>query len=242
MRADPRCEGVFVTGTDTGVGKTWVSTGLVRLLRGAGGRVAAMKPVATGCERTAAGLRNDDALLLQGAASQATDYELVNPYAFEPPIAPSIAAARAGVRIEPARIVACARALAASADCLVVEGVGGWRVPLDARHRVSDMARWLGYPVILVVGLRLGCINHARLSAEGITGDGLPFAGWIANAIDRNYAEAAETIELLCREIPAPLLGATPWGGEGKDQKPTISLGKAALAGLFPLFLRSRKP
>jgi len=242
MTAEPQQAGVFVTGTDTGVGKTWVSTALIHFLRDAGARVAAMKPVATGCDLTPAGLRNPDARMLQAAATVAADYDLINPYAFAPPIAPGFAAERAGVEINPARICQCAHELASNADYLVVEGIGGWRVPIDRRYGVSDLARWLGYPVILVVGLRLGCINHARLSAEAIAADGLPFAGWVANMIDADYVEVEATLDTLCREIKPPLLGAVPWAGSGEGAKPSISLGKAAMDRLFPLFLRSRKP
>lgn len=242
MTAEPRRTGVFVTGTDTGVGKTWVSLALIHCLRDAGVRVAAMKPVATGCDPTPDGLRNPDALMLQKAATVAADYELVNSYAFAPAIAPAFAAARAGVGIDPARIRHCARKLASGADYLVVEGAGGWRVPIDWQYGISDLAGWLGYPVVLVVGLRLGCINHARLSAEAIAGDGLPFAGWVANTIDPDYGEVEATLDALCCEIQAPLLGVVPWAGCGEGAKPSISLGKGAMDRLLPLFLRSRKP
>ena len=242
MTAKLRQSGVFVAGTDTGVGKTWVSIALIRCLSDAGGRVAAMKPVATGCDPTPDGLRNPDALMLQKAATVVADYELVNPYAFAPPIAPAFAAERAGVGLDPARICHHASELASAADYLVVEGIGGWRVPIDRQYGVSDLARWLGYPVVLVVGLRLGCINHARLSAEAIVADGLPFAGWVANTIDPDYGEVEATLDALCREIQAPLLGSAPWAGSGEGAKPSISLGKGAMDRLFPLFLRSRKP
>ena len=151
MTAKLRQSGVFVAGTDTGIGKTWVSIALIRCLSDAGGRVAAMKPVATGCDPTPDGLRNPDALMLQKAATVVADYELVNPYAFAPPIAPAFAAERAGVGIDPARIRHHARELASAADYLVVEGIGGWRVPIDRQYGVSDLARWLGYPIVLCV-------------------------------------------------------------------------------------------
>jgi dethiobiotin synthetase len=162
--------GVVVTGTDTGVGKTLVAAGLLHGLARRGLRVAGMKPVATGCERTAAGLRNDDALCLGRHASVDAAYEEINPYAFEPAIAPHVAAAEAGVRIDLARIAACCARLSRGADRVVVEGVGGWRVPLNEREDVGDLARLLGLPVLLVVGVRLGCLNHARLSADAIAG------------------------------------------------------------------------
>ena len=172
--------GVFVTGTDTGVGKTWAVVGLLTALRRRGQRVRGMKPVATGCRPTEQGLRSDDALRIQAHAGEDLPYEWVNPYAFEPPIAPAFAARQAGIRISITRIRAVERRLARPAQLTVVEGIGGWRVPLGPRSCVSDLAARLGYPVVLVVGLRLGCINHALLSAEAIERDGAVLAGWVA--------------------------------------------------------------
>jgi len=202
--------GYFVTGTDTGVGKTEVALGLMRLLQGRGRRVLGMKPVATGCARDAAGLRNGDALRLQAQGSVALAYDLVNPYAFVPAVAPEIAARRAGVTIEPGRIAGCLRDLARAADDVIVEGIGGWQVPLNATATVADLALILELPVVLVVGLRLGCINHTLLSCESIARHQLPFAGWVANTVVPELAESAQIIACLQARIAAPLLGVVP--------------------------------
>ena len=203
--------GFFVTGTDTGVGKTWVARGLMSALQSRGHRVAGMKPVASGCQRRVEGLRNEDALALQASSSFPVSYETVNPYAFEPFIAPHIAAFDAGVAIDFARIRARAEALAERADRLVVEGVGGWRVPLGKAGDVSALAAVLGLPVVLVVGVRLGCLNHALLSVEAIEADGQPLAGWVANRIDPQAERWRENIQTLRDSISAPCLGVIPF-------------------------------
>lgn len=202
--------GFFVTGTDTGVGKTTVAVALIRALVGQGLRVAAMKPVAAGCERVDGGLRNEDVAALSDAANVKADPRLVNPYAFAPAIAPHLAAAQAGVEIEIDRIVAALRALAQGADGVVVEGVGGFRVPLGARTDTADLAAALGLPLILVVGLRLGCLNHALLTAEAIDHRGLRWAGWIGNVLDPDMPALDENIVTLAEGIAAPCLGIHP--------------------------------
>jgi dethiobiotin synthetase len=203
--------GVFVTGTDTGVGKTWTVVGLLTALRRRGRTVRGMKPVATGCRPTEQGLRSDDALMIQAHAGEDLPYEWVNPYGFEPPIAPAFAARQAGVRISTNRICAVERRLARAAELTVVEGIGGWRVPLGPGSCVSDLAARLGYPVVLVVGLRLGCINHALLSAEAIERDGAVLAGWVAMQIDRDYRTLRDTLDTVKARIPSPQLGFVPW-------------------------------
>lgn len=203
--------GIFVTGTDTGVGKTRVSAALLRALVRAGFKTVGMKPVASGSQMSAEGLRNDDALQLQAAASVARPYALVNPYAFAPPIAPHIAAREAGVTIELPRILAAFRELCAGAEAVVVEGVGGWQVPLGGDWGVPELARALGLPVVLVVGLRLGCLNHARLSARAIVTDGPKFAGWIANGVDPGFARRVENLATLKYMLSVPLLAESPW-------------------------------
>ncbi len=201
-----RNAGLFVTGTDTGVGKTHVSVALLHGLVAAGVRAAAMKPVATGCRKTSGGLRSDDALQLSAAARMQDDYELINPYAFEPAIAPHIAAARAQVVIDVERIAGAAAALAARSDCLLVEGVGGWRVPLNDQRHVSALALRLGFPVVLIVGLRLGCINHALLTFDAIGADRAPLLGWIANCCEISYDTPTETVAILSERFDsAPL-------------------------------------
>lgn len=210
-------DGYFITGTDTEVGKTLISLGLLRRLRDQGHRVAGMKPVASGATPSADGLRNEDALALQRASSQPPDYELVNPYCFEPPVAPHIAARRAGMSIELDRILDAWRRLAARTDRVVVEGVGGWLVPLDRHHTVADLAQALGLPVILVVGLRLGCINHALLTAQSIRRAGVPFAGWVANGLDPAMAETEANIAAIGSRLEAPLLAEVPHLDEPAD-------------------------
>lgn len=203
--------GLFITGTDTGVGKTWVTVGLLHGLRGRGLQAAGMKPVASGAAPTAAGLRNEDALAIRAAAGIEAPYEEVNPYCFAPPIAPHIAAEEAASPIRFGRIEACHEALRSRAGTVLVEGVGGWRVPLGADGDVAALARRLGHPVVLVVGLRLGCINHALLSAEALAADGVECAGWIANCVEENYARRAQTLSTLERCLSWPLLAELPW-------------------------------
>lgn len=205
--------GVFIAGTDTGIGKTFVSCALLHALREAGLRATGMKPVASGCERTAEGLRNEDALaLIEASDPQPDDYTLCNPYAFEPAIAPHLAAADVGVRIELARIQTAYQQLAARTDVVVVEGVGGWMVPLSDSLDAGAIPHALKLPVILVVGLRLGCINHARLSARAIQADGCELLGWIGNTIDPAMERREDNIETLRRVLPAPCLGLLPHG------------------------------
>ncbi len=203
--------GVFVTGTDTDCGKTEVSLGLMAAWQARGQRVLGMKPVATGCDPSPDGLRNRDALRLQAQGSGLAAYGLVNPYAFEPPTAPHIAAGQAGVEIELPAILGAFRALAAESDRLVVEGVGGWRVPLSAQLSLSDLPPALGLPVVLVVGLKLGCINHALLAVEGIHTHGSFLAGWVANAIDPRMQARDENLTTLAALIGAPCIGVVPW-------------------------------
>jgi dethiobiotin synthetase len=169
-----------------------------------------MKPVAAGCVLTAAGLRNEDALALNGAANVKLPYELLNPYAFEPGIAPHIAAADGGTVIELRHLVATYAAISARADVVIVEGAGGWRVPLFPSGYLSDFPEALALPVVLVVGLRLGCINHAVMTAELVAQGGARLAGWIGNQVDPGFARVDENIATLRRLIPAPCLGVVP--------------------------------
>jgi len=170
-----------------------------------------MKPVASGCDVTPEGLRNDDALRLQAQASVTLPYESINPYAFTPAIAPHLAAAQSGVTIRIDTIVDTFRQLQGKAELTLVEGVGGWQVPLNEQESVADLARALGLPVILVVGLRLGCINHALLSAESIRATGCTLAGWIANCIIPAMPEQQANIDAINQRIATPLLGITPY-------------------------------
>ena len=175
---------VFITGTDTGIGKSLISASLLRALQAQGVRAFGMKPVASGCTPTPQGLRNDDAELLRTHGSGAPDYALVNPYALAEPIAPHLAARHAGIMIELPPLRDAYAALSTMSQCVVVEGVGGWAVPLSDSLMQADLVRDFKLPVMLVVGLRLGCINHALLSARAIATDGCELIGWIANQID----------------------------------------------------------
>lgn len=201
----------FVTGTDTEIGKTSIAAGLLHAARRCGLSTAAAKPVASGCRRTAAGLRNDDALALLGECSLELGYEAVNPLAFEPAIAPHLAAREAGVPLQAAGLARSVRAvLARGADFSLVEGAGGWRVPLSGGETLADLAVALQLPVILVVGVRLGCISHALLTAEAIVRDGLPLAGWVANVVDPHTSRLADNLATLRERLPAPCLGQVP--------------------------------
>jgi len=202
--------GYFITGTDTGVGKTVVTRGLMQLLQDRGHRVAGMKPVASGCAPTPQGLRNEDAQQLQQQADIALDYAAVNPYAFEPPIAPQLAAAGAGCRIDLEVILAGVQQLADRADRVCVEGIGGWLVPLNERETVADLALRLGLEVILVVGIRLGCLNHALLTLQSIEAHGGRLAGWVANCLPPVADSLDESINSIKSRVSAPLLGVVP--------------------------------
>ncbi|MBO3277920.1 dethiobiotin synthase [Pseudomonas sp. Milli4] len=201
----------FIAGTDTEIGKTTIACGLLHAARLAGMSTAAAKPVASGCEKTAAGLRNSDALGLLGECTLSLRYEQVNPFAFAPAIAPHLAAREVGIKLDVASLVPPVReVLALGADFTVVEGAGGWRVPLAGEESLSDLAIELGLPVILVVGVRLGCINHAVLSAEAILHDGLPLAGWVANIVDPATSRIEENLATLAERLPAPCIGRVP--------------------------------
>lgn len=211
--------GFFITGTDTDSGKTVIASALAWRLREQGRQVGVMKPVASGCEMSAGGLRNADALSLIQASGTDKPYEQINPYTFEPAIAPHIAAARVGVAIDFERLKRQAGELSLACDLLLVEGAGGWRVPLDEDHDIAALARSLGLPVILVVGMRLGCINHALLSAEAIRGDGCELAGWVANLVDADMAEVDENFRALQDRMGAPCLGRVPFLPDARAEK-----------------------
>jgi dethiobiotin synthetase len=198
---------LFITGTDTEVGKTYCGVALVRTLVRRGQRVAVMKPVACGFDTTPEGPRNADARALAAAANVPADYAEINPYCLALPASPHLAAAAEGVRIDLERLREGAARLQARSDVLIVEGAGGWFAPLDERHTMADLAATLDARVILVVGLRLGCLNHALLTAAALRASGLRFAGWIANHIDPAFAQAAANITTLEQRLAAPLLG-----------------------------------
>jgi len=198
----------FVTGTDTEVGKTAVACALLEAGNLRGLKTAAIKPVAAGCDDQG---RNDDALQLQQAMSVEMPYEQVNPVALQAAIAPHIAAAREGRSLQVSRLAGlCRGVMLGGADMVLIEGAGGWRVPLGSRETLADLAKELQVGVILVVGMRLGCINHALLTAEAIARDGLHLAGWVANQPGERMNSHEENLDTLLRLMPAPLLGEVP--------------------------------
>ncbi|MCV4342988.1 dethiobiotin synthase [Pseudomonas capsici] len=201
----------FITGTDTDAGKTTVAAGLLHAARLSGLSTAAGKPVASGSAITAQGLRNADALALQAECSLELAYDDINPFTFEPAIAPHLAAREAGVSLTVnALLQPMRRLLERNADFTLIEGAGGWRVPLADQSNLSDLVMGLGLPVILVVGVRLGCINHALLTAEAIAQDGLQLAGWVANIIDPKTSRLEENLATLSERLPAPCIGRVP--------------------------------
>jgi dethiobiotin synthetase len=200
----------FVTGTDTEIGKTLVSSTMLHALVQQGVRAASMKPVAAGAELRDGAWHNEDADRLAAAANVELPVALSTPYLLRDATAPHIAAAQDGVTIDLAHIRACYDQVAAQADAVVVEGVGGFRVPLTDKHDTADLAQQLALPVILVVGLRLGCLNHALLTAEAIAARGLQLAGWVANVVDLEMRYGMDNIDALSARLPAPLLGCVP--------------------------------
>lgn len=204
--------GWFIAGTDTGVGKTRVSVALTRALAARGLRVAVMKPVAAGAIGTPDGPRNDDALGLLAASNVPAPYEDVNPWLLAMPASPHLAARHAGVAIRHEPVLRAQHKLVALADCLVVEGAGGWHAPLSEVATMGDLAEKMALPVILVVGLRLGCLNHALLTRAAIRSQGLPFAGWIANRMATPMPLANDNIDTLTSRFGMSPLGVVPSG------------------------------
>ncbi len=205
----------FITGTDTAVGKTWATLALMAALQNKGEVVVGMKPVASGCQDTSAGLRDDDAtrILKQSSSrgDQTINYKTVNPYAFEQAVAPHIAAELAGVVIDIEKIASEFNTLKETADSVLVEGIGGWYVPLGDDTMLADLVNRLGLPVILVIGLRLGCINHALSTVRAIEADGARLHGWITSQLVPDYVCLNETMTTLQTRISAPLLGSLPY-------------------------------
>jgi dethiobiotin synthetase len=199
----------FVTGTDTGVGKTAVSCGLLAAAAATGLRTAAVKPVAAGCDENG---QNEDALYLQAAMTDDLEYSQVNPVVLEAAIAPHIAAGLEGKRLQASRLAGlCRGVMLGGADFVLIEGAGGWRVPINSRETLADLAIELQVGVIMVVGMRLGCINHALLTAEAIRRDGLQLAAWVANQAGPRMDRHEENLETLQQLLPSPLLGDVPF-------------------------------
>jgi len=228
-------QALFVTGTDTGVGKTRVAAALCRAFAARGRRVAAMKPVASGCILTPEGLRNEDALALLAAMNVRAEYSTVNPYAFEPAIAPHIAALEAGVDIDFSVLDRAYDRLRMQSEVLIVEGAGGWLAPLDDARGFADLAVHWQMDIVLVVGMRLGCLNHALLTAESIERRGLRLRGWVANSIDPLFERLQENISTLHKRILAPCLGFFSFEPEADPQTLVQALALNALAAAAEL-------
>jgi dethiobiotin synthetase len=202
-------KGYFITGTDTNVGKTWATIALMRYFKSRGKSVAGMKPVASGCVMQAGQLKNEDALLIQENASVQIDYDLINPYAYELPVSPHIAGANNPVKLD--QLTARFDLLKTLADVVVVEGAGGWYTPLNEQEANSDLAIALALPIIMVVAIRLGCINHARLTYQAIKQSGVDCAGLIAVCIEPDLLSRDENIQTIKNNVDAPLLGVLPY-------------------------------
>lgn len=223
----------FVTGTDTNVGKTFVAASLLLAAKTRGLSTAALKPVAAGCEKTPEGLRNADAVLLQSVITQKLYYEQINPIALKAAIAPHIAAQQEKRNITADRLAGFCRGVLNSADFTLVEGAGGWRVPLNPTETLADLVKALHLPIILVVGVRLGCINHALLTVEAICNDGLSLAGWIANCVDADMPALQENIDSLAARIPAPCLTVMPWIADASPQAAAVFFDDNSFAYLL---------
>ena len=225
-------KGYFITGTDTGVGKTLCAAGLLEAFKQQDISTIAMKPVASGCQETPEGLRNEDALLLMQHMTETASYAEVNPYAFIPPMAPHLAARRENITINSDVLVEQAKQLSNRADRIVIEGAGGWLAPLNERQSFADLAVQFEVPVILVVGIRLGCLNHALLTYENMQQYGVRIAGWIANAgllETDDCLDIEENIASLVTRISAPLLGTLPRLQEQNIEKVASLLNVSSL-------------
>ncbi|HEY8586365.1 MAG TPA: dethiobiotin synthase [Rhodanobacter sp.] len=223
-------DAIFIAGTDTGIGKTHASCALLHALRAAGHRTCGMKPVASGCAPTAHGLRNDDAAALQACGSDPElPYGLINPVALRDPLSPHLAAAHDGVVVSLDSLRSAFEQLRGRHQRVVVEGIGGWLVPLAPGLFASDIARQWQLPVILVVGLRLGCLNHALLSARAIVADGCRLLGWIANRVDPTMDAPKENLATLRELLPAPCLGVLPHGVPPAQASACLAAAVAAL-------------
>jgi dethiobiotin synthetase len=232
MNALPQRRSYFDAGTDTEVGKTLVSCLLLHAAAARGLETIGMKPLAAGGAATPEGLRNEDALQLMAAATRKLPYAQVNPVCLPEPLSPHLAARLAGRRIGVDRLAGfCQGVLMQRAGFTLIEGAGGWRVPINDREYLSDVARALQLPVLLVVGLRLGCLNHALLTAEAIHRDGLTLAGWVANTLDPHMARREDNVATLVEAIGAPLLGVVP-----RLENTANLAGHAQLLDLAPLF------
>jgi dethiobiotin synthetase len=227
-----RARGVFVTGTDTGVGKTVVAAALVRALVRQGLQVAAMKPIASGAGPTAAGLRNADALILAQAANVEAPYDTINPYCFAAPIAPHLAAREAGILIDTALLYERFAELANRADCVVVEGAGGWLTPIGPAQTMADVAAALSLSVVLVVGLKLGCLNHAQLTARALAAHAAGLRGWVGNSIDREFDRKEANIAALEELLQEPATAIVSFASQRPEELELAPTAARRLVGL----------
>ncbi|MCK5829611.1 MAG: dethiobiotin synthase [Methylococcales bacterium] len=202
-------KGFFITGTDTDVGKTWATIVLMRYFKNQGHSVIGMKPVAAGCEWHDGILKNEDAILIQENASIKLEYQKINPYAFEVPVSPHLAAGEHSVQLNVVK--KAFDNLKDKADVIVVEGAGGWLAPLSNECDIADLAKILKLPVIVVIAIRLGCINHARLTFQSILADKMECVGWLAMCTDPNMLKQEENITTINNKVSAPLLGVFPY-------------------------------
>lgn len=222
MASDAAC--IFVTGTDTGVGKTLISSALLLAYADRYRRVVGMKPIAAGLEMRDGDWVSDDVLALSKASNVTVPAHLANPVALTHPLSPHIAADMENRTVTVAQLLNAQRELRLLCDLMVVEGSGGWRVPVNATETLADFAMALKAPVVLVVGMRLGCLNHALLTAEAIRHDGLSLVGWVANVVTRDMPALTENIDTLRNKLEAPLLGVVPWSEAPAPQNVQLAL------------------
>lgn len=212
MGCSPVTKSLFITGTDTDVGKTMVSAAILVALRKLGKTTAALKPIAAGADATEAGLRNEDGVILQRYQSSDLSYQQINPVLLQQPLSPHIAAQLEQRRVTVRQLEGyCRGVMMQRFDVILIEGAGGWRVPVNNTETLAELPRLLGIPALLVVGMRLGCLNHALLTAEAIARDGVPLLGWVANQVDPGMAQIDANLETLRRKLPGNFLGYTPW-------------------------------
>ena len=222
--------GLFITGTDTEIGKTFVSSLLIKLLAEEGLNAVGMKPIASGAKVIDGLLKNEDALSLIEASNVDVDYQSINPYVFEPAVSPHIAAEEAGIEINIDKIKLCFEQLQKKSDAVIVEGVGGWYAPVSINCTVADLAEELSLPIILVVGLRLGCLNHALLTAQAIRQSGLPVAGWIANHVEKDFSSSEKNIMTLKHFLnDFPFLGSVSYQTSSSNKPPQHHINKQEL-------------
>ena len=221
--------GFFITGTDTDAGKTWVCLGLLKLLHDNNKITTVMKPVSAGCLMTNEGLRNQDAELLINAATIKPAYNKVNPYAFEAAIAPHIAAKQSNIDINITDIKLCFSNLKSQSDYIIVEGAGGWLTPINDKLSMADIAKELGLPIIIVVGMKLGCLNHALLTVKHILDMKLPVAGWVANSLQQNFTAINDNIDSLKTQLTIPFLGTIPYLAECNPEEIASHINKEKL-------------